>query len=296
MVSLSKLSTKRLALFLTLLMILFSLEAIFFKHSNSKHSMQGKLMENMTWSEIDAALKNVPMIIVPLGARQKEHGYHLPMNTDYVMAEYFRDQLLEKFNIMATSPIDINFFPAFTEYPGSEHLTLENAIELVYQKCKSHVDHGVTHIYVINMGISTNKVLEKVQERFKNEGIAFQYTDQKKYDISPIIQKQQTQKRGTHADELETSMMLYIKPVVVKMKKAIKDDNDEINPGKPGPLTRNPNATIGIFSPSGAWGDPTLATKSKGKAIVEEYNRLLQQEVRQMLYDCLRLKANTSKK
>jgi creatinine amidohydrolase len=251
-------------------------------------------MENMTWVEIDKAIKNVPMIIVPLGARQKEHGYHLPMNTDYLMAEYFRDQLLEKFSIMSTSPIDINFFPAFTEYPGSEHLTLDNAIELVYQKCKSHVNHGITHIYVINMGISTNKVLKKVQERFKNEGIVFQYTDQKKFDNSPTIKKQETQQRGTHADELETSMMLYIKPEVVKMEKAIKDDNDEMNPNHPGPLTRNPNATMGIFSASGAWGDPTLATAAKGKIIVQEYNRLLEQEVGLMLADCLRQKSNTS--
>ena len=69
----------------------------------------------------------------------------------------------------------------------------------------------------------------------------------------------------THADEIETSMMLYIDPGSVDMRRAVK----EYTPS-PGPLllTRRPGAP-GTFSASGVWGDPTLATREKGKVIVE---------------------------
>lgn len=249
--------------------------------------MLGKLMENMTWIEIEEAIKTVPFVIIPLGAKQKEHGFHLPMNTDFILAEYFRDRILERYNVLSTSVIDINFFPAFTEYPGSEHISLETAVDLVYQKCKCHVIHGITHLYVINMGISTNKVLEKVQEKFRQESIVFGFSDQKKFDKSPVIKDISMQMRGTHADELETSMMLYIKPEVVIMQKAVKDDNDEIDPSNHGPLTRNQHAKSGIYSASGVWGDPTLASYEKGKIIVNEYIRLLETEIGSYLSDCL---------
>jgi creatinine amidohydrolase len=75
----------------------------------------------------------------------------------------------------------------------------------------------------------------------------------------------QQQKEGTHADEIETSMMLYIAPDTVRMSKAQKD----VHPRRPGGLTRDPNATDKIYSPTGAWGDPTLATREKGRILTE---------------------------
>ena len=69
---------------------------------------------------------------------------------------------------------------------------------------------------------------------------------------------------GEHADEVETSMMLYIAPSTVDMNKAVKD----LNPDVPGPLTRNPHGK-GLYSPTGTWGDPTLATLDKGKIFTE---------------------------
>jgi creatinine amidohydrolase len=48
------------------------------------------------------------------------------------------------------------------------------------------------------------------------------------------------------------------------MKKAVRD----LNPNQPGGLTRDPHGE-GTYSPTGAWGDPTLATREKGQAVVE---------------------------
>ena len=69
-----------------------------------------------------------------------------------------------------------------------------------------------------------------------------------------------------HADEIETSLMLYMAPGSVDMSKAAKDYHPRLGPG---PFTRDPNATTGVYSPTGAWGDPTLATRAKGKRVTE---------------------------
>jgi creatinine amidohydrolase len=74
------------------------------------------------------------------------------------------------------------------------------------------------------------------------------------------------QERGTHADEIETSMLLHIAPEVVKLHLAKRDDNPRISKG---PLTRDAGKKAGIYSPTGAWGDPTLATAEKGRLVLE---------------------------
>ena len=65
---------------------------------------------------------------------------------------------------------------------------------------------------------------------------------------------------GSHADEIETSMMLHINPRSVDMSKAVKDYAPRSTPFA---LTRRSGGT-GMYSPTGIWGDPTLATAQKG--------------------------------
>lgn len=69
-------------------------------------------------------------------------------------------------------------------------------------------------------------------------------------------------------------MMLYIAPESVQMKKASRD----LNPNHPGGLTRDPKGR-GTYSPTGVWGDPTLATRPKGRAVVESLFATILKEI-----------------
>jgi creatinine amidohydrolase len=79
---------------------------------------------------------------------------------------------------------------------------------------------------------------------------------------SAEVEKQiKQQPAGTHADEMETSMMLYIAPQSVDMSKAQKDFPD----GAPFQW-RDPKAPN--YSSSGIYGDATMATREKGEKLV----------------------------
>ncbi|HEX9902179.1 MAG TPA: creatininase family protein [Acidobacteriota bacterium] len=52
-------------------------------------------------------------------------------------------------------------------------------------------------------------------------------------------------------------------------------------PGRRG-LTRNPGGE-GSFSPTGVYGDPTLATREKGRVIVEATVREIVRQVRELI-------------
>ena len=223
----------------------------------------GILLENLTWVEAERVLKPDTIVVLPLGAQAKEHGHHLKLKNDWLIAEYLKQRIRERVDVVIAPTLNYSYYPAFLEYPGSTSLRLETARDLIVDICRSLAGYGPRRFYVINTGVSTIRALEPAAEILAADGIILRYTDILK-TTGPIEKKLASQEGGTHADEIETSMMLYIAPDTVEMTKAVKD----FNPDQPGPLTRDP-AGRGVYSPTGTWGDPTLATLDKGRQVTE---------------------------
>jgi creatinine amidohydrolase len=221
------------------------------------------LLENLTWDEAERVLTPDAAVVIPLGAECKEHGRHLPLNNDFLMAEYFKQRVIAAApkEVIVAPTINYSFYPSFLEYPGSTSLSLETSRAMITDIVRSLAHYGPRRFYVLNTGISTLKPLAQAAAELDKIGILLRYTDFTKEDPA---EKRVRQSGGTHADEIETSMMLYIAPESVQMKKAVRD----FNPDQPGPLSRDPKGR-GTYSPTGAWGDPTLATREKGQAVVE---------------------------
>jgi len=235
-------------------------------------------LENLTWMEAEEAFKRYEVVVIPLGARTKEHGPHLPLNNDWIMAEYLAERVAAEVPVLIMPTLQYGYYPSFTEYPGSVTLELETFRDVVTEICLSLSRYGAKKFYVLNTGISTLRGLEPALEELERHGVALRYTDLLKIDetLPPILE----QEGGTHADESETSMMLYIKPEIVDMTKAVKDYPPLDGRG----LTRDPrNLEAGVFSATGVYGDPTLATREKGKVIVEATVKEIVREIKELI-------------
>lgn len=221
------------------------------------------LLENLSWDEAERVLTPDTVVVIALGAESKEHGRHLQLNNDFLMAEYLKKRILAAApqNVAVAPTINYSFYPSFLEYPGSTSLSLGTARAMLTDIVHSLAHYGPRRFYILNTGISTLKPLAQATDDLSRDAIVLRYTDLTREDP---VEKKLRQSGGTHADEIETSMMLYIAPESVRMSKAARD----FSPNKPGGLTRDP-AGKGTYSPTGAWGDPTLATRAKGEAIVE---------------------------
>lgn len=237
--------------------------------------MKGKFAENLTWKDIEAEFKAGTIVVVPLGAACKEHGFHLPMNTDKILAEYFAKRLVENLPILVMPTITYHFFPAFLDYAGSTSLDMTTSQTIITTLCDQWHKQGARAFYILNFGVSTSKPLKAAQEQLAALGIMMQFTDLLAFDKQLVDITEQD--GGTHADEIETSMMLYIKPDVVHMENAKKDFENK--PGKLSPFLNNDDPRA-AYSPTGAWGDPTLATPEKGKIIVERLVEYLYQDIK----------------
>ena len=227
----------------------------------------GVRAETLTWPEVEQALKSSPTVLIPIGAGCKEHGLHLPLNTDLLCADYLVSRVLEQCEVIALPTVAYGYYPAFLEYPGSVSIGASAFGETVADICRSFARHGATKFYVLNTGISTIVPLEAARLTLLGERIEMTYSDLRQL-AAEARRSVENQAVGTHADEIETSVMLYIAPEVVRLERAVP----ELAADRRGGLTRDPKGG-GVYSASGAWGDPTLATTEKGRIVVESMVR-----------------------
>jgi creatinine amidohydrolase len=221
----------------------------------------GLLLEDLTWVEAEAALTPDAVVVIPLGAAAKEHGPHLRLKNDWLIAEYLKRRVMERAAVVVAPTINYHFYPAFVEYPGSTTVGLETGRDLVVDICRSLARHGPRRFYVLNTGFSTLRALEPAARILAAEGVVMRYSDNRVLGHA-VVEEVRQQEGGTHADEIETSMMLHIAPDTVDMSLAA----DDYHPGEAG-LSRTPGGK-GHYSATGIFGNATLATRAKGERIV----------------------------
>lgn len=225
-------------------------------------------LSELSWQEAEKILTPNTIVVIPMGAQSKAHGPHLPLSTDFVQVEYPKERVAERFDVVIAPTVNYGFYPPFIEFPGSTTLGIGSAKGMISDICRSFARFGVKRFYVINQGLSTNAALEPAAAELRDDGILLKFTNlMEKNELLKTVLKQQ---KGSHADEIETSIMLYIAPRLVDKTKADKDYGTQKGSGYwP---TRNPNPdseVYTIYNPSGTYGDATLATREKGKFFVE---------------------------
>jgi creatinine amidohydrolase len=219
-------------------------------------------LSNLSWLDARQALTAETIVLIPLGAAAKEHGPHLRLDNDRILAEYLARRVAEQEIVVVAPTLTYHFYPAFVAYAGSTSLRLETARDMVIDVIASLAAFGPRRFYVLNTGVSTVRALEPAAAALAERGVVMHFTRIDRAG-NEAVRSLQEQEGGSHADEIETSMMLHIDPQCVDMSKAAKD----YHPGS-GPLT--PNASEpGVYSPTGIYGDATLATAEKGRIIVE---------------------------
>lgn len=226
----------------------------------------GVRLADLTWVQAERLLDSSTVVVVPLGAESKEHGPQLRLKNDFLLATYYADRLLKASKIVLAPTINYSFYPAFVEYPGSTTLRFETARDMVVDICRSLARHGPRRCYILNTGVSTVRMLGPARDSLAASGIVMRFMKggRRADSVEKAIAQQEG---GTHADEMETSMLLYMYPQFVDMTKAAKD----YHPGAGG-LTRDSLRAVRegkTFSRTGIYGDATLATREKGRRLVE---------------------------
>lgn len=220
----------------------------------------------LTWDAVEDRLAQGAAAILPIGAGAKEHGLHLPMDTDQRQAEWLADALANKTDALVWPTVSYGYYPAFVAYAGSITLSEATFVAIVRELVDGLIGFGAAQVFVLNTGISTlapvaQAIADSVDPK---KAIHLKIHDGPRYRAAANDLAQQA--HGTHADELETSRMLVLAPAAVDMARIAEapPSNEPMGPGK-----LNPNdASAPNYSPSGSTGEPGLATKEKGEALI----------------------------
>ena len=224
----------------------------------------GVRLGEIPWPEAERVLTPERVVVLPLGAGSKEHGPHLRLGNDLILAEYEAGRVVAARPVALLPTLTYGHYPNFVEYPGTVSLSADTQRNVVAEICRSIARYGPRRFYVLNTGVSTLPPLQAAAKELAREGILMRFTDPLRAGKAAEDEVRQ-QKWGTHADEIETSMILFMQPAAVRMDRAVADGERV----RSGPLTRDPRRTDRHYSPSGVFGDPTLATWQKGERITE---------------------------
>jgi creatinine amidohydrolase len=240
--------------------------------------MRGAFLEDLTWTEAGARIAADAVVVLPVGAAAKEHGPHLPLRTDYLVARELGRRVAEALPVLVAPVISFGYYPAFVRYPGSQHLRAETFTALVTDVLTGFVRQGVRRLAIINTGVSTEAPIRIVVRDFYAEhGLRVAVADLA--TLGRAVKPRLRQKLGGHADELETSLVLAIDPGAVRMDRAEPDYGHAGDARKTVfyvPVVFDGDPASGPdWSRIGARGDPSLATRETGEAALAEITREL---------------------
>jgi creatinine amidohydrolase len=221
-------------------------------------------IERLTWDEVARRIADGAAAILPIGAAAKEHGFHLPMNTDRIQAEWLAAKMTDRFDALIWPTVSYGHYPAFAEYAGSTGLSAPLFENLIEEIAAAIVGFGCRALFVLDTGVSTQMPIDRALVRLGvNHARHLRIYDGPRYGRAAAQLTEQS--HGSHADELETSVMLALAPDLVKMSRA--EASPEVTHETPGRLTPTDTASPN-YSRSGSYGDPTLATRAKGEILL----------------------------
>jgi creatinine amidohydrolase len=225
---------------------------------------QGNFIEHLTWDEVGRRLAHGAAGILPIGAASKEHGFHLPMNTDRIQAEWLAERLSDRIDAVIWPTVAYGYYPAFVEYAGSISLSAPAFESLVQEILAQIVGCGCRAVFVLDTGVSTRAPVERALARLDSSDVLhLRIHEGPRYRKAAGRLAEQSD--GSHADELETSLMLALAPQLVDMSRA--EASPAVKYPTPGRLTPSDPSSPN-YSRSGSFGDPTLANRAKGEILL----------------------------
>lgn len=237
----------------------------------------------LTWEEVNEAVAAEKVCLIP-AATIEDHGLHLPIDTDVVIAETIckRTAELAPQELVLLPCINIGYSPHHVDGPGVLTIKWDTFINYVKDITSSLAYHGFRKILIVNGHGSNHPVLEMAARLTMVENPDVQCGMLSWWNLKDV-QKEVAEFRESewtgHACELETSIYLAAEEENVYMDKAIKDINPRMSKhfwadlvgqapeGYANAVTMNEYWST--VSETGTWGDPTVATKEKGEKIIQ---------------------------
>ena len=229
--------------------------------------------------------------VLPVAATE-QHGPHLPLSVDRVLADGVVAAALPHLpldlNVLFLPTQAVGLSPEHMQFPGTLTLKAETVIQLWTQLGESVARAGVKKLVLLNSHGGQVGVMDIVARDLRARLGMLVYSvnwfnlpllDAQGKDINAQFSAEE-HRFGIHAGEVETSMMLALNPERVQMAQAKNfHSTSQDRADKFAILGNGKSAKLGWqmqdYNPAGAVGNAAAATAAKGQAVVDAAGRSL---------------------
>lgn len=197
---------------------------------------------SMTWTDLAD-----PIVVVPVGSCE-QHGPHLPLDTDTIVATALADELaLRRDDCVVAPPLAITASGEHQGFPGTLSLGTEAVTAVVVELARSA--EWATGVVFVNGHGGNVAAMQRAGDVFEHE----------RREV--LLWWPHLPGGDPHAGHTETSLMLALAPHLVRFDRA-----------ESGPIPAMADLVrhgVQPLSPNGVLGDPAGATADEGARIFE---------------------------
>jgi creatinine amidohydrolase len=233
-----------------------------------------------TWTDIEAAA--VATAVFPVGALE-QHGTSMPLGCDNVLTTKMAEAIAADLGAYLLPTLPVGTSATHLSFRGTVTLSHETLAAVLSEVVDSLVRTQFRTVVLVSMHGGNYVVWSDLPERLgaRYPGVRVVSLDLRG-SWAEAARQAGISSPGLHCDEAETSLLLYLRPDLVRPNPTDCPDYEERLQDIPRTQTGFPQ-DVRQASPSGALGQPSLATREKGERMWRALVPLATADVRRRL-------------
>lgn len=192
------------------------------------------LISEMTWHELRDVASEQHVLILPVGSTE-QHGPHLPLSTDCIIPLGIATEVAKRINGVVAPSIPYGYYSrpksgGGEDFPGTTSLSSATLIGIVAEVISAYVRNGFRRFLVLNGHYENIAILPEGIEKVETKNdeiraVVMTWADAISSELlTKLFGEEYPGAQVDHASLTETSLMLYLRPDLVRAE-LIPDEN-----------------------------------------------------------------------
>ncbi len=234
------------------------------------------IIEEISSVEFEEAIKSgVKTVLIPVGSVEA-HGPHLPLATDLYTIYEVCKEVAKKIKVMVAPPLYYGLCRSTRNIPGTISIRGEILKALLFNILSELYRWGLRNFFILSGhagGTHGAYLLDAAETFIESQRDAKLFVADIIKMLTPFLKELDIPPEDSHAGEWETSMIMHLKPELVKTGGF--EDYPKF------PKFRVVYEKEKYWS-TGIWGNPLKASPEKGKILVEKLALFLIEEIKKI--------------
>ena len=223
-----------------------------------------------TWPELGEYFGDESLALIPLGSTE-QHGPHLPLATDHLIAEGFAREAADRSGYLCTPTINIGVSPHHRQFNGTMWVDPPVFRDYVESFTRNLAYHGIDRVVYVNAHGGNVQHLREVGRRLRDEGVLYAVEWMWNESIPELVDDL-FERNGPHGGPKETAMIQHLRPELVREDRLEDARDGGVESVEAAETTKHGARTYYDAienSDNGVFGDQTDATAEKGQEMFE---------------------------